>query len=168
MINTIYSAVPVRPEELPAIQPENMEGAIVIREEPRMVVTGYQDQSDLWGNSRVKKALCLFPIVGFMSTAALTCSYTFAYLAYCYRQDDALDTALTTAKLSQICLLGNLGAAIGTRLVSKISGKYTLETRRIVLHTLAASFPCFFARAVCCEVEPDTRTIAVLREEQPN
>lgn len=168
MNNTIYSAVPVRLEALPATQPQNIETGIVIREEPRLVVTGYQDQSDLWGNSRVKKALRIFPIVGFMSMAALTCSYVAAFEAYGYRQDDILDSALTAAKLSQICLLGNLGAAIGTRLVSKISGKYTLETRRIVLHTLAASFPCFFARVVCCEVEPDARTITVLREAQPN
>lgn len=166
MVNNVYGALPVSLEGLSENEQLNIPHAILIREEVRMVVTRYEEQSTLWENSRVRKALRIFPVVGFMSSAALTCSYAAAFMAYCYRQDTVCDNALMVAKWSQICLLGNMGAAIGVRLVSKISGRWTSETRRTVFNTMAATFPCFFAWPVCCEVEPGSSTITVLREVQ--
>lgn len=159
----IYGSLPVR-DPSGVAEPNDVQRAILVRDSVVLEVQEFIDQSDLWENDRVNKALRIFPVVGFLSAAALTMSYATAYFAYGAHRDDLMDRAITAAKWSQVCLLGNLGAAIGVRLLSKVSGKWTSETRRLVLNTLAGSFPCIFARVVCCEVEPGSQTITVLRE----
>lgn len=163
MNNVTYSALPVLN---PGMALNNFPEAILVQDVPALEVQEFIDRSDLWENPRVKQALCIFPVVGFLSVASLTMSYAIAFWFSGYRHDDITNRALTAAKWSQMCLLGNLGAAIGVRLLSKVSGKWTSETRRLVLNTVAGSFPCFFARAVCDEVEPGSETVAVLRERQ--
>lgn len=160
MNNTIYSSLPV----VNGTAPNTEQEAILVREAPDLQVQEFIDRSELLGSSTVRKTLRIFPVVGFLSIAAMTVSYAAAYMSYGYRQDDVMDRALTAAKWSQMCLLGNLGMAIGVRSLSKISGKWTSETKNLVLNTVAASFPCFFARVVCCELEPDSETVVVYRE----
>ena len=159
----IYSSLPVGQAEIAQLAP-NPPRAIVVRDHIRTVPVDFIAQSELWGNPQIKKALRIFPITGLMSISLLTCSYTAAFYGHLFDKTDIVDEALTVAKWSQICWLGNLAVAGGVQLLSKISGRRKVETKNLIFNTLAGSFPCLFAGPVYCEVAPDARTITVMRE----